>query len=340
MTDIRIWVCDSVLASGVMGPIDVFTSANAILAGALGGPRHASPPFSWRVESIDGKPVRTASGQILNVDGAISACASADAVVIPGPFVANIEGFLEKRDVLKPLFVALGRQRERGALLASSCSGSFVLAEAGLLDGRSATTHWALAGVFKRRYPAVDLRAADVITEHGRIICSGAVTTYLDLAIRLVEKFAGSEVAAMTARLLLIDTDRISQTPYMTFAERDLLEHSDALVARAQRWMERHLQEGFSLPRLARRLAVSERTLNRRFRQAIGDTPLGYVQSLRIAVAKRLLEANRLTVDRVSERVGYGDLSAFRELFKRETGVSPRDYQRRFARRRRAAASG
>ena len=322
-----------------MGPIDVFTTANAILAGSIGRQRRKVPPFAWRVESIDGKAVRTTSGVVLNVDGAINARTAADAVMIPGPFVANIERFLEKRDVLKPLFSALRRQHERGAVLASSCSGSFVLAEAGLLDGYPATTHWVLAKVFKQRYPAVDLQAAEVMTEQGRIICSGAVTTYLNLALRLVERFAGGEVAAATGKMLLIDTNRLSQTPYMTFAERDQLKHSDALVGRAQRWMERHLREGFSMAKLSRYLSVSERTINRRFKHAVGDTPLGYVQSLRIEMAKRLLEANRLNVDRVCERVGYGDLSAFRQLFKRETGLSPREYQRHFARRRAGAAS-
>jgi transcriptional regulator GlxA family with amidase domain len=250
---------------------------------------------------------------------------------VTGPVIADIERFFERPDVLKPLFSALRRQHARGALLASYCTGSFILAEAGLLDGGVATTHWAKAKVFAKRYPEVDLRVSEILTEQNRILCSGAVTTSLNLALRLVEKFAGASVAAATGKMMLIDTNRVSQSSYASLPERD--SHSEALVARAQRWMEKSLSQGFSLGELARHLAVSERTLNRRFKVAVGEAPLHYLQSLRVDVAKRLLETQGLKVDAVSERVGYADLSTFRRLFKRETGLSPREYQRRFSRR-------
>src|SRR3981189_1785343 len=137
-------------------------------------------------------------------------------VIVTGPFIANIERFFERPDVLKPLFAALRRQHERGALLASYCTGSFILAEAGLLDGGVATTHWAKAKVFARRYPEVDLRVSEILTEQNRIVCSGAVTTSLNLALRLVEKFAGAGIAAATGKMMLIDTNRVSQSSYAT----------------------------------------------------------------------------------------------------------------------------
>jgi transcriptional regulator GlxA family with amidase domain len=334
---IRIWVYDGILASGVAGSIDVFTAANAVWADKNGHSRGTAPLFEWRIESLDGKQVQTASGQIVNVDGPISARTTADAVIVAGPFIANIERFFERPDVLKPLFSALRRQHERGALLASYCTGSFILAEAGLLDGGVATTHWAKARVFARRYPEVDLRISEILTEQNRIVCSGAVTTSLNLALRLVEKFAGAGIAVATGKLMLIDTNRVSQSSYATM--QDEPRHSDALVARAQRWMEKSLSQGFSLTELARHLAVSERTLNRRFKQAVGEAPLHFLQSLRVDVAKRLLETKGLNVDVVSERVGYHDLSTFRRLFKRETGLSPREYQRRFSRRHQARSA-
>jgi transcriptional regulator GlxA family with amidase domain len=332
---IRIWVYDGILASGVAGSIDVFTAANAVWAernGQRNGQGHrTSPLFEWRIESLDGRPALTASGQTVVVDGPINARTSADAVIVTGPFIANIERFFEKPEVLQPLFAALCRQHARGALLASYCTGSFILAEAGLLDGGVATTHWAKAKVFAKRYPEVDLRVSEILTEQNRILCSGAVTTSLNLALRLVEKFAGASVAAATGKMMLIDTNRVSQSSYATMPDEP--QHSDALVARAQRWMEKSLSQGFSLGELARHLAVSERTLNRRFKVAVGEAPLHYLQSLRVDVAKRLLETQGLKVDAVSERVGYADLSTFRRLFKRETGLSPREYQRRFSRR-------
>jgi transcriptional regulator GlxA family with amidase domain len=325
---IRIWVYDGILASSVAGCIDVFTAANAV--GAKRNDRGKAAPLQWRVESLDGRPVQTASGQVVSVDGAINARAAADAVIVPGPFVADIERFFARVDILKPLCAALRRQHEHGALLASYCTGSFILAEAGLLDGGVATTHWAKAKTFARRYPEVDLRVSEILTEQNRILCSGAVTTSLNLALRIVEKFAGHQLAAEIGRIMLIDGNRVSQSSYAVMA--DEVQHSDALVERAQRYMEKSLQLGFNLGELARHLSVSERTLNRRFKRAVGEAPLQYLQSLRVDVAKRLLQTTRLTVDAVGERVGYSDLSTFRRLFKRETGLAPRDYQRRFAR--------
>src|SRR5438552_13531213 len=294
---IRIWVYDGILASGVAGSIDVFTAANAVLAERAGqrngqesgqtngqGNHHGrgmSPLFEWRIESLDGRPVQTASGQTVTVDGPISARTTADAVIVTGPFIANIERFFERPDVLKPLFSALRRQHERGALLASYCTGSFILAEAGLLDGGVATTHWAKAKVFARRYPEVDLRVSEILTEQNGILCSGAVTTALNLALRIVEKFAGPDIAAATGKMMLIDTNRVSQSSY---AIAESPQHSDELVARAQRHMEKSLRQGFNLGDLARHLAVSERTLNRRFKRAVGAAPLHYLQSLRVDV--------------------------------------------------------
>jgi transcriptional regulator GlxA family with amidase domain len=332
---IRIWVYDGILASGVAGSIDVFTAANAVVAETSAG-RSAKSPLKtpllqWRIESLDGKPVQTASGQVVQVDGPINARGIADAVIVTGPFVANIERFFERGDVIKPLLSALRRQHERGALLASYCTGSFILAEAGLLDGGVATTHWAKAKLFAQRYPEVDLRVSEILTEQNGILCSGAVTTSLNLALRIVEKFAGADVANATAKMMLIDTNRVSQSSYAS--RQDAPPHSDELVARAQRYMAKSLRQGFNLSELARHLAVSERTLNRRFKSVLGEAPLRYLQSLRVDVAKRLLESPGLKVDAVGERVGYGDLSTFRRLFKRETGLSPRDYQRRFVRR-------
>jgi transcriptional regulator GlxA family with amidase domain len=307
-------VYDGILASGVAGSIDVFTAANAVFAETSAGRSLKTPLLRWRIESPDGKQVETASGQVVQVDGPINARAIADAVIVTGPFVANIERFFERGDVIKPLLSALRRQHERGALLASYCTGSFILAEAGLLDGGVATTHWAKAKLFAKRYPEVDLRVSA-----------------LNLALRIVEKFAGADVANATAKMMLIDTNRVSQSSYASRPQQP--PHSDELVARAQRYMEKSLRQGFNLSEMARHLAVSERTLNRRFKRVLGEAPLHYLQSLRVDVAKRLLENPSLKVDAVGERVGYGDLSTFRRLFKRETGLSPRDYQRRFVRR-------
>jgi len=329
---VRIWVYDGVLASGIAGPIDVLNAANAVHAEGRGA--GAEPLFAWRVESMDGKQVRSASGQWVSVDGRLQTAAKTAAVVVTGPYVGDVCAFLEDRDRLEPLLAGIRRQYESGTLVASYCSGSFLLAEAGLLDGRAATTHWAKASEFRRRYPAVALRAGDVLVEDDRILCSGAVTSYLQMALRIVARFGGERLADETARLLLVDTSRVSQAAY---AVRDLASehsHADPLVARAQRWLERHLHEPVRLHLLAAQLAVTERTLHRRFRAATGQAPLGYLQALRVAAAQRLLQQRHRSVEDIAARVGYGDVGAFRAVFRRHTGLTPAAYQAQFSRPR------
>lgn len=336
MKHIKIWVYDGVMASGVNGPIDVFAVANALWANQNRDSQRIQALFSWRVESIDGKHVRTASGQTLHVDGAIDTTSDADAVIVLGPFVGGgaakfVQKFEQLLPVLQPLLAATRSQHLRGATVCSVCSGSFLLAEAGLLGGRVATTHWCLAAAFRERFPLVNLRADEVLTEQGGVMCSGAVTSYFNLALRLVERFAGADLAVSTAKVLLIDTNRISQASYKTLTVRDQQEHADPLITRAQTWMEEHLREPFKLSDLARFLSVSERTVNRRFKLATGVPPLTFLQSMRMDIAKRLLETTEFNIDMIGERVGYVDVSAFRRLFKRETGLSPREYQHHFS---------
>lgn len=326
--DIRIWVYDGVLASGIAGPIDVFHAANHL--GAQNAARRAGPParFTWRVESLDGQPVKAASGQAIAVDGRIETRGRPNAVLLAAPFVSDIDAFLDRRERLNALSAAIRRRRKSGTVLAAYCTGNYLLAEAGVLDGRLATTHWSKAVDFAQRYPAVALRAQEVLISQDGIVSSGSVTSYLNLAVRLVETFAGSALAAKTAKTLLIDMNRIDQASYASLIDQH--GHADPLVARAQKRMEATLVHGFHLSELASYLAVSERTLNRRFKQATGLAPVEYLQNLRIEVAKRLLESRPITLEDVCHRVGYGDLGTFRQLFKRKTGVSPSEYRMRF----------
>jgi transcriptional regulator GlxA family with amidase domain len=330
MITIRIWVYDGIMASGVAGPIDIFNAANQLNAREAARGSMPSFAFKWRVESLDGQPVTAASGQGIPVDGKIDPRKRADAILLTAPFFSNMDEFVGRREQLSLLSSALRRQRKAGAVLAAYCTGNYLLAEAGLLDGQTATTHWAKAADFARRYPHVELRAREVLTGQDGILSGGSVTSYLNLAVRLVEMFAGEKLASMTAKSLLIDMNRTSQASYATLLDEH--GHVDPLVARAQQRMEATLQEGFRLSELAASLAVSERTLNRRFKQAVGLAPLAYLQNLRIEVAKKLLESRPIGLDLVSQHVGYGDISTFRQLFRRKTGLSPSEYQMRFGR--------
>lgn len=330
MPTVRFWVYDGILASGVAGPIDVLHAANCLAS--KGAAHSRTPPlkFVWTVESLDGRAVSAASGQSIAVNGRIDARKRSDAILVTAPFVADMDTFLARRDDVDELSSALRRQHKAGTLIASYCTGSYLLAEAGLLDGRIATTHWSRTADFSRRYPKVELRSHELLTEQSGILCSGAVTSYLNLAVRLVERLADPALAMLVAKTLLIDVNRPSQASFASLLDEQ--GHTDALVARAQRQMEARLQEGFHMSDLAAYLAVSERTLHRRFKQAVGDSPVGYLQTLRVEVAKRLLESGEVHIDAIGERVGYSDLSTFGQLFKRKTALSPREYQRRFSR--------
>jgi transcriptional regulator GlxA family with amidase domain len=332
MAKLTIWIVDRALASAVTGPLDVLTVANSIWAHRTKAKSRAL--FEWRIESVGGTHVRTASGIPLNVDGPIDPDARTDVLLLAGIYAdAGLEQLVKTLFRLQPLLPALRKLHERGTLLAANCTSTFLLAEAGLLDHRPATTSWWLAQAFRQRYPAVDLRPGEVLTEKDRLICSGAVTAYLNLALRLVEKFGGASLARSTARTMLIDTNRLSQAAYRILSVEGQSSHSDEVVSQAQRRIEKRLQEPFSLPDLARDLSVSERTLIRRFNKALGQTPLAYLQSQRIETAKHLLETSALTVDAVCEHIGYADVSSFRRLFRRETGLSPREFQRALGRR-------
>lgn len=341
---IRVWIHDGILASSALGPIDVFATANTLWSRERKPQGSGRELFRWRLESPDGQAVRSASGQSLHVDGPIRAGSPSDAVIVLGPIVGGDPAlFLRRwerlRSTLHPLESALQHQHRRGAWIASACSGSFLLAESGLLKGRRATTHWSLGDAFAARFPEVDLRPDDVLTEHERVLCSGAVTSHFSLALRLVEIFGGASLAAATARWLLLDTHRVSQASYRMLTVQYQQPHGDLLVAKAEQWLEGHLRERLELAALARRFAVSERTLLRRFRAALGVSPLSRLQRLRMEEAKRLLETTELSVEAITEQVGYADVSAFRRLFKRATGLTPRGFQQHFSLKGRARST-
>ncbi|MFQ5617299.1 MAG: GlxA family transcriptional regulator [Anaerolineales bacterium] len=320
-------VFDDCYASGVTGPIDVFHIANQLWVHHHGA---GEPLFRWRLVSPDGASVRTSTGLRLEVDGSLEDGSGADAVWVPGSHYESDEQMLALIERLRrSVHQWLQQQYEEGAVLAANCNGAFLLAATGLLENRRSTTSWWLARLFREQYPNVDLRPRELITEDDRLLCAGAVTAHLNLALRLVERYAGQHLALLCARTMLIDANRMSQAPYMMLQTH--LKHADDLVLQAQSWMQDHLQQTFNLHDIAGELNVSQRTFIRRFKRATGETPIGYLQNLRIETAKRLLESTVLSLEEIIARVGYTDTSSFRRLFKRQTQLSPREYRKQFS---------
>ena len=215
--------------------------------------------------------------------------------------------------------------------LATVCVGAFLAAEAGVLDGRKATTSWLFADALARRYPAVDVQAERLVVTDGGVTTTEAFSAMYDLALTLIRGLHGESVARRTARIALVDDARASQAPYV---EPQLLAvAADTLSGRVKQWLDRNVAASYHLSSLAQRFHVSSRTLLRQFRAETGHTPLQYLQLARVREACRLLEATDLAVGAIADSVGYRDPGALTEIFNRYLGQTPRHYRSTFRRR-------
>ncbi|HEY0214269.1 MAG TPA: GlxA family transcriptional regulator [Paenirhodobacter sp.] len=234
-------------------------------------------------------------------------------------------------DQLPPMRVAadwmLARHAE-GATLCSVCAGAFVLAETGLIDGRRATTHWAFAETLARRFPKVQLAAEHMVIDEGDIVTAGGILAWTDLGLTLVERFLGPGVMLATARFLLIDPPGREQRPFAGFIPK--FDHGDAEILRVQHHIHAKSAEPQSIPDLANRAGLAERTFLRRFLRATGLRPTEYLQQVRVMKARDALEQTNRAVDQIGWAVGYADPAAFRKLFQRLTGLPPNLYRQRF----------
>jgi transcriptional regulator GlxA family with amidase domain len=237
---------------------------------------------------------------------------------MPGPLVPA----LGRPDVLDAIAV-LRSWAERGATVAAACIGTFVLAEAGLLDGRDATTTWWLAPLFRQRYPKVRLDESRMIVKSGNVITAGAALSHMDLALQLIRQ-QSPKLAALTAKYLIVDS-RPSQSAYIL---TDHLDHNDPLVEQFERWARRSLTTGFSLDDAARVTGASKRTLARRLQAVLGKSPLSFFQDLRVERAIHLLRTTDQSVDEIAPRVGYMDGVTLRALLRRKTGKGIREIRR------------
>lgn len=310
--------------SNVIGTIDMLWTTN-LLASRLEPPRE--PVFQWQVLSPDGQTVTTSNGYHLAVDGNLDHAPPGKVVIIPAFGSPEANAHIEAVKSHARLLPWLHAQYESGATLAATCSGSFLLAEGGLLDGRPATTSWWLAPAFAQRYPQVHLDAASMLTESERLICSGTGMSHLDLALHMIDRYAGRDLARMCAKYAVLDNRRRSQAPYIVLNHA---RHHDPLIVKAEKWIKQNLHRDIGVEEIATNVATSPRTLARRFKESTGDSPQVFVQKIRVEMSKALLESTQLRMDAILERIGYNDDSAFRRLFKKYTGLSPREYRQRF----------
>ena len=228
-----------------------------------------------------------------------------------------------------------------GATLAAACSGAMLLAEAGLLDGHEATTHWAYCDILQRRFPGVKVRAQRALVVSGegqRLVMAGGGTSWLDLGLYLIARYVGIEVAMQVARINLIDWHHIGQQPFARLARSRQVE--DAVIARCQTWIAEHYSEQSPVAAMVRLSGLAERSFKRRFQQATGMPPLEYVHTLRLEEAKQMLESGDEPVEAVANEVGYEDAGFFSRLFRRKVNLTPAQYRKRFGTMRKALESG
>jgi transcriptional regulator GlxA family with amidase domain len=324
MTHVAILAVEGCYVSCAAGFADVLQAANAHLRQQQGP---GSRPFEWSFVSAGGGPVAASNG--MNVETRPLAWRERfDVVAVPAIHYPGFKPFVSFLDRQADLYAWLRAQWAAGAWIGANCTGTFLLAQSGLLDGRAATTTWWLDRQFRSRYPLVDVQYRSVLVETDRLACAGATATYLLQAVRMVDRFMGPHIASQCAKSMLIDVSQTGHIPYLPLLAQT--RHADSVVERAQDWLQKNMARDVSMQELARRLAVSDRTLVRRFAAALGQTPLGYLQAVRLEAARGLLEAGDMPVQSVAARVGYSDASSFSRLFREGFGLSPAAYRRRF----------
>src|SRR6184192_359142 len=322
MKEITVLLRDQMFSSTAIGPMEVFRHAGS-LWNILTGTRCA-PSFHVTTASADGRAVQCDGEIQIRPNLALDDVGKTDLIFVPTTGL-SVDDVVERNASIVPW---LQRRSTRGVAIASVCSGVGLVAAAGLLDGKRATTHWGLAEKFRQKYPKVRWMPELMVTEDRGFYCGGGVHASLDLSLYLVEKFCGHEIAVQSAKALLIETPRAWQAGFAIVPLKT--EHSDDSISSAQEWLHENFHKTFPLEAPARRVGMSLRNFVRRFKQATGDSPLMYLQKLRIAAARRLLENNHRSVQEISDAVGYQDVAFFRQLFQRHTGVSPSGYREKF----------
>jgi transcriptional regulator GlxA family with amidase domain len=324
MPQVALLAADGCYISCAAGFADVLQVANVHLREQQGS---AGELFDWTFVSARGGRVVTSNGMPIET-ARLDARPGYDAIAIPAIFYPGYKPFARFLERQVEICDWLRAEWQAGARIGANCTGTFLLAQSGLLDGRVATTTWWLDRQFRSRYPRVRLEYRSVLTEVDRLSCAGATASYMLQAVRFVDHFMGPAIASRCARTMLIDVSHTSQIPYLPLLADT--PHGDLVVDRAQDWLQKNMTREVTMTDLARALAVSDRTLARRFAAAVGQTPLGYLQSVRLQAARALLEAGNMTVQSIAGQVGYKDVSSFSRLFRQTVGISPGSYRRRF----------
>lgn len=321
MKHISILVPRRAILGSLEGTRQLFTQVNAFFK-----ERGEPPLFKVQLVGLSKETELTGGLYTINSDRVLEEVRKTDLVIIPA-----LDGDLRQALEINRDFIPwIIKQHKNGAEVASLCMGAFLLASTGLLKGRKCATHWMAENEFRKMFPDVNLVTEQIITDENGIYSSGGAFSYQNLILYLIEKYAGREMAILSAKVFAIEIERRSQSPFIIFTGQK--EHEDEPVKKAQEFIETNFRKKLTVEDLASRFYLSRRNFERRFKKATANTVMEYIQRVKIEAAKMSLESSFENVNEVMDKVGYNDPKAFRNTFKKITGLTPAQYRNKYNR--------
>ena len=319
MKRIAILVPETAVVEAVADPRYIFMFVNDFLKSS-----GKEAPFSVQMVGLT-REVRVTDGLFsIHTDAVLKDAQKPDLIIIPA-ISGNLDTALRLNQDFLPW---IAKQYKEGSEVASLCIGAFLLAETGLLSGRSCSTHWLFANEFRIRYPDIEMTDDKIVTEQNGLYTSGGANSYWNLLLYLVEKYTSRELAILASKYFVLDIERASQSPFSIFKGQKV--HNDPEIVKVQEYIETNFQDKITVDELCDKFGIARRTFERRFKKATNNTVLEYWQRVKIEAAKRQLEVSRKTVGEVMYEVGYNDTKAFRDIFKKVTSMSPVDYRNKY----------
>ena len=321
MKSITILIPETAVPGAIADPQYMFTAVNRFYKNA-GKPQ----PFKVQLAALSDEVTLNDGLFSIHADVLIKDVKYTDLIIIPA-ISGNIKNALKSNAAFIPWII---NQYKNGAEVASLCIGAFILASTGLLNGKTCSTHWLYASEFRNMFPEINLADDKIITDQNGLYSSGGATSYWNLLLYLVEKYTNRDMAILASKFFLLEFGRNSQSPFTIFKGQK--EHDDCEILRAQEFIEKKFTERITINELADKYRIGRRTFERRFKKATSNTVIEYIQRVKIEAAKKQLESGRKSVNEVMYDVGYSDTKAFRDVFRKITGMSPVDYRNKYTR--------
>ena len=319
MKHVSILVLNDAVMASIVDARTMFIGVNDFLTAS-----GKTPQFELQFVGLS-KQVKLYNGVFsVHTDAFVHDVKKTDLIIIPA-IGGDFKTTLKKNKDFVPWII---QQHEKGAEVASLCSGSFMLASTGLLNGKECSGHWISANLFREMFPEVTLVDGRIVTEQQGVYSSGGATSYWSLLLHLTEKYAGREMAIMASKVFALEIDRKSQSPFIMFNGQK--KHEDEPIKQAQEFIEQNITDKISVEDLSTKFAIGRRHFERRFKKATHNTPIEYIQRVRIEAAKKKFETSNMNVNEVMYEVGYSDVKAFRAVFKKLTGLSPIEYRNKY----------